>query len=135
VRKAKEDKLPFVLILEDDAVLVKGFKRKLETALSELPVVWNALWLNGTERKKGFPISKNLKQVIEMWGTFGYVLNSSFYDFVIDGLSKEIKSADGFYTRHQNKNGVYASIIPLVKHRMGFSDISNTVIERYKHLA
>jgi len=135
VTEAKESGLEYVLILEDDAVLVEGFKKKLSAALHELPEDWEALWLNGTETKKGRSFSPYIKTVRAMWGTFGYLLNSSFYDTVIEGLSKEIKSADGFYTSIQSKSRVYATKIPLVKHRVGWSDISETVESRYKHLA
>ena len=107
----------------------------MNTALHEIPEDWNALWLNGTETKKGNSVSTYLKTVRAMWGTFGYLLHSSFYDTVIDGLSRELKSADGFYTSIQKLNKVYATKTPLVKHRVGWSDISETVESRYKHLA
>lgn len=122
------------MILEDDAVLVSGFVGKLKEALKELPFDWDALWLNGTETKKGFSISPKLRGVKEMWGTFGYLVNSSFYDKIIEGLSKETKSADGFYTSIQKVNKVYATKIPLVKHRKGVSDIAGVEVSHYKHL-
>lgn len=113
---------------------MNGFKEKLEVAINELPYDWNALWLNGTETKKGNKISPHLKLVKEMWGTFGYVLNSSFYDLAIDGLEKETKSADGFFTTVQKGNRVFATLLPLVKHRKGVSDIAGVVVDHYKHL-
>ena len=122
------------MILEDDAKLVRGFKEKFQKALSELPEDWDALWLNGTETKKGFKVGTLLKKVKEIWGTFGYVVNSSFYDVCIGGLEKEIESADGFLTSIQSKHQVYSLIEPLVKHRKGFSEIAGVVVERYKHL-
>lgn len=122
------------MILEDDAVLVKGFEEKLDAVIKELPFDWNALWLNGTETKRGFTISGNLRKVKEMWGTFGYLLNSSFYDVVIEGLEKETKSADGFFTSIQKNNQCFATVKPLVKHRRGVSDIAGVVVSHYKHL-
>ena len=114
---------------------MSDFKTRLQVAMSELPEDWEALWLNGTETKKGHSVSPYIKTVRAMWGTFGYLINSSFYDTVIEGLSKEIKSADGFYTSIQKVNRVFATKLPLVKHRVGWSDISETVESRYKHLA
>jgi len=127
--------LPYVLILEDDAVLVGGFAERLNTAMKELPDDWNALWLNGTEVKKGIDIGKHLKKVREMWGTFGYVINENFYDLAIEGLKKEVSSADGFFTSVQRKNQVFATKHPLVKHLEGFSEIAGETVSRYKHLA
>lgn len=113
--------------------MVSGFKKKLKKVISELPD-WDALWLNGTETEKGIDYSESLNRVRKIWGTFGYIVNSSFYDVLIEGFEKERKSADYYLTSIQKKYNVFSVKKPLVKHRKGISDIAGIVVERYKHL-
>ena len=113
-------------------MLVSDLKAKLEGVFNELDE-WDALWLNGTETEKGYAVNSNLKKVRCMCGTFGYVVNHSWYDVIIDGLSNCLSSADEYYTSIQNEYQILATIKPLVKHKKGVSSIAGKVLN-YSHL-
>ena len=132
--QAKKEKLEYVLILEDDARLVRGFKKKLAEAMKELPDSWNALWLNGTASKKAVKYSSLLNKTVCTWGTFAYVIHNSAFDYFIKGLTETDKSTDGWYVTIQAKYQIFQTLSPLAGHAPGRSDIEMKVVDRYKHL-
>ena len=72
VVKTKAD---LVLILEDDAVILPNFARKISAIISELPEEWDILYLGSGQHTIEKRISPHLAQPSRIYGLFGYVLN------------------------------------------------------------
>ena len=72
VAKTKAD---LVLILEDDAVILPNFARKISAIISELPEEWDILYLGSGQYTIEKRISPHLAQPSRIYGLFGYVLN------------------------------------------------------------
>jgi len=135
IRLAKERGYESVLIFDDDAELCDNFKQELETAISELPKHWDFLRLHkttsGTPKIESY--SENLNQVYGGNGTYGYVVNSRFYDSILQWQehnfrkpSKQdigyIKTYDVILAEYMHTAPFYETKKPLVFHRDGHSD-------------
>lgn len=121
------------MILEDDVEFAEKFFEKLNE-------VWiddfDMLYLNATDGifMKPKEFNGNLLKVSECYGTFGYILNSRFYDEVLKWLKSESHPVDKVYSMFIQFFKVYKVKKPLVFHRRGVSDIQGVVPKNYKHL-
>lgn len=135
IRLAKERGYESVLIFDDDAELCDNFKQELEKVMSELPKHWDFLRLHKTT--SGQPLSKdysdNLNQVFGGNGTYGYVVNSRFYDDLLRWQETEfrkpseqdkgfIKTYDVILQEMMKTYSFFEVKTPLIFHRDGFSD-------------
>jgi GR25 family glycosyltransferase involved in LPS biosynthesis len=102
IELAKLRRYNMVLVLEDDAQLCDDFDRDLQQSISELPDDWCILRLHPST--DGSPVlynySQSLNTVKGANGTYGWVINSLYYDRVIDILTKNlgIKTTDRWGT-------------------------------------
>lgn len=135
IRLAKERGYESVLIFDDDAELCDNFKEELENVMSELPKHWDFLRLHkttsGTPKIESY--SDNLNQVYGGNGTYGYVVNSRFYDDLLrwqkDEFRKPSKQDIGFIKTYDvilqemmNTYSFFEVKTSLVFHRDGYSD-------------
>lgn len=94
------------------------------------------LFLNGTNgnfiKPKGF--NEHWLQVGELYGAFGYIVNSRFYDEILHWLKTNDKPTDSVYAMFMNLYKVYKSKRPLIFHKSGMSDIQGRIPKNYKHL-
>ena len=135
IQIAKELGYESVLIFDDDAELCDNFKAELETAMSELPNDWSVLRLHktttGTPKIENY--STNLNRVYGGNGTYGYVVNHTFYDELlaaqIDNFRKPSKQDIGYIKTYDiilqeimYLYKFYETKTPLVFHRDGYSD-------------
>lgn len=135
IRLAKERGYESVLIFDDDAELCDNFKQELEKVMSELPANWDFLRLHkttsGTPKIESY--SDNLNQVYGGNGTYGYVVNSRFYDDLLRWQNDEfrkpskqdigfIKTYDVILQEMMNTYSFFEVKTPLVFHRDGYSD-------------
>ena len=121
------------MILEDDVEFIeKFFERLNEMWIDD----FDMLYLNATDgifmKPKSF--NGNLMKVEECYGTFGYILNSRFFDEVLGWLKSESKPVDKVYSMFIKFFKVYKVKKPLVFHKKGLSDIQGVVPKNYKHL-
>jgi GR25 family glycosyltransferase involved in LPS biosynthesis len=117
-----------VLILEDDIALVNGFQDKLNAVLNELPSGWNMLHLNGSSHYRHLDYSSLVWKVKRLSGAFGYLVNSNFYDTLIELLSRCEKPCDGHYMDIQKDSMCFLSKEKLVKHLDGYSVRAEKVV-------
>ena len=139
---AKLRKYDKVLILEDDAQLCHNFDEKLEEVIKELPVDWCILRLH---RSSGpvptfIPHSKNLSRVKGANGAYGWIINSKYYDVVIDALTKNLgvltttkwgtceKNFDEILIELQQNFPFFQTKENLVFHADGYSDRQERVV-------
>ena len=63
-----------LLVLEDDAVILKSFTETLTQALKELPRDAGALWLTSKDRGTRKRVAKVLMKPHYLWTTVGYII-------------------------------------------------------------
>lgn len=118
IKLAKSKKLPYVLILEDDCVFTKT-----DLILPPLPQKWEMLYLGGNIDQI---FSDKQEQWVNMscWTTHSYIIHSSIYDLVINGLQNTDKEVDRYFRDiiHQRKKS-YMLSYHLTIQKDGYSDI------------
>lgn len=119
---AKASKLPYVLILEDDAAFRDEFDNRLQLALNELPDNWDALWMGGTVVKCE-PYSAVLKRLWQSTGGYCILMRETMYDACIEILETEKFQADVSYMKIQSKFNVFRTVSNLILHKPGWSTI------------
>lgn len=126
---ARSERLPCVLVLEDDAGFIERFDRHLEAVVSELPENWDALWLGG-QAIKSEPYSPMLKRLIKGTGLFGVIFRETIYDKLIRSLSNENELADvGIAKTVMPNSNCFRTNMNLVIHKPGVSTIKNKFVD------
>lgn len=141
IKIAKEQKYENVMIFDDDAELCDDFDNELNKAMSELPEDWTMLRLHisttGTPKKESF--SEHLNRVYGGTGTYGYILNSKYYDTILSYLEANyrkpstvdkghIKTYDVILQEMMNDLPFFETKKRLVYHRDGYSDRLKQVV-------
>ena len=89
--------LDYVIILEDDALVVPNFGARLRSLLNQLPVDWDLLHLGGCEQKYGPEFAQNLRLSRGGLCTFGYILaNRAAREFLSSQSTVTDKPIDHF---------------------------------------
>lgn len=132
IKDAKSEGLECVLILEDDVTLVEDFANRLDECLSELKE-WNMFYLSGSPPYRSEKYSDKVERVKRVSGAFAYVVNSNFYDTLIELLTKEEKPCDGHYMEIQSVSKCFIAREKLVKHLDGYSVRAEKMVV-YPHL-
>jgi len=121
------------LICEDDIEFQNKFFEKLQKVWIE---DFDMLFLNGTDGLRIVPESfnQNWLRWYEGYGAFAYIVNSRFYDILIEWLTNHELPTDTVFTMFMQFYKVYKLKVPLVFHKAGKSDIQGIVPKNYKHL-
>ena len=123
IKRAKELKYSHIMILEDDVF----FNTDIINKLSNIYVPkFDLLYLGGiTSKKKIFNNDWAYSNKTNIMGAYAYILSSSIYDIVIDGLEKLNEYVDFFYLRNIQSN--YKTIIlnDIIKTDLTTSDTSH----------
>lgn len=135
IKKAKELKYSHIMILEDDVF----FNSNLIDQLRNIYVPeYDLLYLGGiTSKKKLFNNNWAYSNKTNIMGAYAYILSSSIYDVVIDGLEKLNEYVDFFYLKKIQSN--YKTIIlnDIIKTDLSSSDTSHKskiMIKRIKYI-
>jgi len=122
IKKAKEENLEYVLILEDDT----GFKNNivyLEDILKNKN--WDMLYLNVTNAKHS-RIFLNLLKLDFGFTTNAYFVHSRLYDFLIERLPKISEEIDLFYARDVHPKYNCYCVTPFMTYqKQSYSNILN----------
>lgn len=126
------------MIFEDDFAIKPDFDLRLKELLSNTPVNYDMVFLNGTYGKFNKPtaFNKHLARIGELYGTFAYLVNDKFYDVAIDALSsfKNDLNTDYIYSRLMPDYNVYRAVKPIAFHHGGYSYRAEREEKNYKHL-
>ena len=139
IRILEEQKeFPFV-IFEDDCVILEPWS-VVETAMSQLPDDWDALWLGATLTHYLTRYSQNLFKLKNAYTTHAIVFNSQrLIDYVLDYYKTDGKVVnDVLYYKIQDKFNCFITY-PIVATQYGsLSDVFGTfqpqtiILESYK---
>jgi len=129
LRKAVEDDIKSVLILEDDCEFVEQFSQKFDEWSENVPNDWDLLYLGGLNGKGKYVegIEEHVVAVTEMMSTHAYAVSQKALKEVIDtmygGFPYLEESADGYLRILQNTMNAYAFNPPMVWQKADHSDI------------
>ena len=130
IEKAKQDRLPYVAILEDDCEFVDQFNTKCTLFMMEVPHDWDMIYLGGQHKKKFHPITSRLASPSYLCSTHCYLVNHTAYDKIIKMLEENDKAIDLIYVEHaQMKLNVYCAWPNLVLQAPGYSAIEKQNID------
>lgn len=142
---AKEKKLPYIVIVEDDIMFtnVKLFQNLFTNFLNTIPN-FDTYLLAGNLRNPIRKVTKNILQVYRSFTTTGYIVQSHYYDTMIqnfkDGIKELLKNPnnglfaiDTYWMKLQQTGQWYISYPRTVTQQPDFSDIENRVVN-YNHV-
>ena len=130
IKKARDAKLPYVLIFEDDARFVLPFK------MPEVPEDWDMLFLGSCVNKIYDEYYYNWKKCC-CWYAHAYIVRDRLYDRIIEGASKNWDKVliDEFYCEYLHPHINAYTIYPtMVTQGEDFSDILNKRLDRHQKI-
>lgn len=128
IKRAKEEKLPYVVVLEDDIVFCHHFNKAILLLEMYLPVDWELVYLGGNNREMPLmPINCYVGACRRTLSTVGYIIKESLYDKVLE-LKPEMP-IDVMYANNFQKGRAYCPMTNLVWQAPGYSDVLNTNVD------
>jgi glycosyl transferase family 25 len=128
----------YIMILEDDCFFMPYAKNQLEKSLGELKnTEWDFLHLGPSINCPVNNYSENLLNLFELpkqephhrgiYNTVCYITNKKFAKRILDWVVESQKAIDQFFYEDIYKElKCFATSIPIVTQKNGFSDINNT---------
>lgn len=85
IQLAKENNLPYVLVLEDDAIFTDHVIEILEKTFSEVQTMnWDMFFLGANLQAPASRISDSLLKLNGAYAAHAYIVNAQFYDVIIN---------------------------------------------------
>lgn len=133
LEQAKMEKLSSVMILEDDVEFCDGFIGKI--ACCSIPMC-DFVYLGGIIDKKKVFVN-NWGQYDVIMGAYAYVVYQHMYDYLIDGLKKQLDYVDLFCIKNVQKTHRVIILNDFVKTNLDSSDTSDKckkMIQRMEYI-
>lgn len=133
IKKAKEDNLNNILIIEDDCSFNDKIKI-IDEYFKILPEDWDMFYIGGNHNIgwNGTPEPTHINEkIIKLHYTFTthfVAINSKIFDVVIEELSRFSNPIDVIYTEIQKKYNVYCTKDIIATQKEGYSDIENKFV-------
>ena len=134
IEMAKEQNLPYVVIIEDDADFDPQIISKWQMNGFALPEDWQQMYFGAHHFRQPEMITKHIGKCVTALSTICYAVNSNSYDLFSEALQKH-EVLDIIYCNYlhtQLKIKAYCYMPNLVVQRKGFSDIEAMNIN-YSH--
>ena len=117
IRMAKEKKLPFVCVFEDDVVFCDDFQERIKYLESLPGFDFDILCLGGHFSSKGEHGNAtewdHVQGITRLGGTYGYIFSARVYDFILRNCTYEY-GADEFYGTHVYKRFRSFAFVPFL---------------------
>lgn len=134
LKKAKQDNLKNILIIEDDCVFNDEIKN-IKSYMDLLPNDWDMfylggnhnIWWNGTNPPE--VVNEKIIKLHYTFTTHFVLINSRMFDILINELSKFSNPIDVIYTYIQKNYNVYCTKNNIANQLEGFSDIENKFVD------
>jgi glycosyl transferase family 25 len=132
IKKAKMNNYQNIMILEDDVIFSDNFLEKLNIQVCK----YDMIYLGGIiDKKKIFLNNWNNYNCI--MGAYGYILNKSLYDIIIESLEKDKYYIDLYFIKNIQKNYRTVLLDDLIKTDLKTSDTSaksKKIIKRLNYI-
>lgn len=126
IREAQLNKLPQVLILEDDVVLDPDFNDKFSRYVDQVPSDWDMLFFGGLHVfVRPERISANVSRLSHSYSTFAYALKETVYETFIELNSRSLEPVDKNNVILQEAFNCYCFTPPLAWVEENYSDTQN----------
>jgi len=137
LKMAKEKKLPYIVIVEDDIQFkyVELFKKLFDNFMNS-NLEYDVFLLAGNLRRPAVKVSPNIVKVYKSFTTTGYIVKEHYYDKMInninEGINKLLKNENNGYNaidtylmKLQSLDKWYISYPRTVTQKPDYSDIEN----------
>tara|TARA_Y100000590_G_scaffold397652_1_gene479345 strand:+ start:337 stop:981 length:645 start_codon:yes stop_codon:yes gene_type:complete len=129
IKKAKEQKLDKILILEDDTVFINSISL-VNDALEDLKNInWHLLYLSGHHRDPCEKFGEHTVKVKTTLCAQAYIVHSRSYDFILKNVLTFPREIDVFYTFLQKEFPCFCINPHLTIQAKGYSDIQNKMVD------
>lgn len=123
IKKAKMNKYSHIMILEDDVFFDNDIIKKLKNIF--IPN-YDLLYLGGImSKKKIFNNGWSYSNGINIMGAYAYILSSSIYDIILNGLEELTEYVDFFYLKKIQPNYKTIVLNDIIKTDLSSSDTSH----------
>lgn len=133
IKQAKENKLPSVVIMEDDVVFCENFNEELNQKILELPDDWNMIFFGSNHVAHPIRITDNIYKLTRAYSAHCYVIRDNMYDILIELIDPISEPLDVTYANIQPRINAYVFNPHLVWQRPGYSDICEEHVD-YTHV-
>jgi len=130
IKKAKENSLKNVLIMEDDVYFTDEIY-KVDEYIKEVPSDWDFLYFGGNHAYGQPPLRINDK-ILKLNFTVALqcvAIKSTVFDEILELLPKHNIQVDGCYGHLHKKYNAYSFYPNIAKQTKGFSDIQNKFVD------
>ena len=137
IQLAKDNKLPFVLILEDDCIFTSNCIAILNAVYDELPtLIWDMLYLGANLNSPATSYSKTLIKLTGAYTTHAYMVHERFYDTILN-LTLDVE-IDVCYSKLMPDHNVFMCD-PIIAYQLpshsdiqhGFRDYNSAIHNNY----
>lgn len=135
IKKAYDDGLECIAILEDDLELVDNFNEVFNIFYKEVPSDWQFLYLgcNKHENSVVSQPSNNILRIVNSFSTAGYAVRRKAMELILRNVVDQESPIDVYYGYFQTLLPAYTFKTPLLWQRSDWSDIENKFCD-YKWL-
>ena len=133
VKMAKDWKLPYILILEDDAIFENNINEVfLKSWYSLQQYDWKVFYLAARLKDSSLKINDNLIEVKYPLTTHAYIIHESFYDTIQQGNLDVIIDRQLAALSYENK--MYMCNPMVAFQRQSYSNLENKIVDYKKVL-
>jgi Glycosyltransferase family 25 (LPS biosynthesis protein) len=131
VRKAQENRLPAVLIFEDDVVFHDDFQERFEEYSARVPEDWDAIFMGGIHIADPAPISPGVAKLTEAFSTYAYGLRNKAYAAFLSDAQTQKRPVDHTTREMQRDFRFYCFTPHLAWVTEDYSDIHNSAVNHW----
>lgn len=137
IQLAKENNLPYVLVLEDDAIFTDHVIEILEKTFSEVQTMnWDMFFLGANLQAPASRISDSLLKLNGAYAAHAYIVNAQFYDTIIN--LPHICEMDVHYHDLMIKHNIFMCD-PMIAYQLpsysdlqdGYRDYNQSILDNY----
>lgn len=137
IQLAKQNKLPYILILEDDATFTDNVIEIFKTAFNEIQKLnWDMFFLGANLQSSAIRISNSLLKLTGAYAAHAYMVHERFYDTILE-LPHECEMDVHYHNLMPNHN-VYMCD-PMIAYQLpsysdlqdGYRDYNQSIINNY----
>ena len=134
IKKAKEEGLDNVLILEDDIEFDDNLSLLFHEWVVGVPKDWDLLYLGGNHNlQEKVLVAPHVRKIVDTYTTHAYCVRSTVYETVLDVLSDFSSEGDVLMTEVQKVSNSFCFTPNIAWQRPSFSDVFNRDVD-YKFL-
>lgn len=124
IRLAKDNNLPYVLILEDDAIFTENCLEIFQQTFKEVDKLdWDMFYLGANLQAPVVHMSSSIVKLNKAYTTHAYMVHSRFYNTILN--LEHVNEIDVCYSSLMSTNNIYMCT-PMTAYQLpSYSDLQN----------